>query len=105
MAVADFSATLETWLPLVNFDNAESICCQRVTMLLKKCASEIRDARKKGRRGNKQPAMDLGARAGKKVRSNLPEFPNTTFLVVISWVSNCKDMVLAPKNPKPCIQM
>ena len=32
------------------------------------------------------------------MRSNLPEFPNTTFTVKISWESNGKDMVLAPKQ-------
>jgi len=41
-AVADFLATFETWLPLVNFDNAEWIRQQWVEMFLKKCASEIR---------------------------------------------------------------
>jgi hypothetical protein len=97
-AVADFLATFETWLPLVNFDNAEWIRRQWVEMFLKKCASEIREARKKGRRGNKRPATDLGERPGKKARSNLPELPNTTFTVMISWVSNGKDMVLAPKQ-------
>ena len=96
--VADFLATFETWLPLVNFDNAEWIRWQWVEMFLKKCASEIREARKKGRRGNKRPATDLGERPGKKARSNLRELPNTTFTVMISWVSNGKDMVLAPKQ-------
>ena len=33
-------------------------------------------------------------------RSNLPELPNTTFTVMIHWVSNCKDMVLAAKQPQ-----
>ena len=41
---------------------------------------------------------DLGERAGNKVRSTLPELPNTLFIVVICWVSNGKDMVLAPKQ-------
>ena len=40
----------------------------------------------------------MGECASKKPRSNLPELPNTTFKVVISWVSNGKDMVLAPKQ-------
>jgi len=97
-AVADFLATFKTWLPSVNFDNAEWIRRQWVEMFLKKCASKIREARKKGRRGNKRPATDLGQRAGKKARSNLPELPNTTFTVMIHWVSNGKDMVLAPKQ-------
>jgi len=34
----------------------------------------------------------------KKARSNLPKLPNTTFIVVICWVSNSKDMVLALKQ-------
>jgi len=59
-AVADFLATFETSLPLVNFDNAEWICQQWVEMFLKKCASEIQEARKKGRRGNKRPPTDFG---------------------------------------------
>ena len=67
-------------------------------MFLKKCASEIQEATKKGRQGNKRPATDLGERVGKKARSNLPELPNTTFTVMIHWVSNGKDMVLAPKQ-------
>jgi len=41
---------------------------------------------------------DLGERPGNKARSNLPELPNTTFTVMIHWVSNCNDMVLAPKQ-------
>jgi hypothetical protein len=40
-AVTDFFATFETWLPLVNFDNAEWIRRQWVEMILKKCESEI----------------------------------------------------------------
>jgi len=67
-------------------------------MFLNKCASEIRKARKKGRRGNKRPATDLGERARNKARSNLPELPNPMFTVMIHWVSNGKDMVLAPKQ-------
>jgi hypothetical protein len=50
MAVADFLVTFENWLPLVNFDNAEWIRRQWVEMFLKKCASQIREVRKKGRR-------------------------------------------------------
>jgi len=42
--------------------------------------------------------MDLGERPGEKVRSNLPELPNTTFTVMIHWVLNGNDMVLAPKQ-------
>jgi hypothetical protein len=33
-------------------------------------------------------ATDLGERAGKKVRGNFPELPNTTFMVVIRRVPN-----------------
>jgi len=87
-AVADFLETFETWLLLENFDNAQWIRRQWVEMFLKKCASEVREARKKGRRGNKRPATDLGERAGKKARGNLPELPNTTFMVVIRRVPN-----------------
>jgi len=54
------------WLPLDTFDNAELIHCQWVEMILKKCASKIREVRKKGRRGNKRPAMDLGKRVSTK---------------------------------------
>jgi len=53
IAVADFLETFETWLPLDNFNNAEWIRRQWVAMFLEKCASKIREARKKGRRGNK----------------------------------------------------
>jgi hypothetical protein len=67
-------------------------------MFLKKCVSEIREARKQQRRGNTCPATDLGKRASKHPRSNLPEFPNTTFKVVIRRVLNGKDMVLTPKQ-------
>jgi hypothetical protein len=31
-------------------------------------------------------------------RSNLPDLPNTTFKVMIHWVSNGQDVVLAPKQ-------
>jgi hypothetical protein len=67
-------------------------------MFLKKCASKLRERKIKGRRGNKRPATDLGTRASKKARSYLPELPNITFMVTIHWVSNGKDMVLAPKQ-------
>jgi len=60
--------------------------------------AQFREARKKGRRGNKRPATDLGEWVGKKVRSNLPEFPKTKFTVMIHWVSNGKEMVLTPKQ-------
>jgi len=67
-------------------------------MCLKKCASKIREARKNGRQGNKWLATDLGDGVGKNVGSNLPELPNTTFMVVIHRVLNGKEMVLAPKQ-------
>jgi len=40
----------------------------------------------------------FGRACGQKARSNLRELPNTTFTVMIHWVSNRKDMVLAPKQ-------
>jgi hypothetical protein len=97
-AVADFLETFETWLPLDNFDNAEWIHHQWVERFLKKCASKTREARKKGRRGNMQLATDLGELPSKKARSNPPELPNTTFMVVICRVSNGKDIVLSPNQ-------
>jgi len=57
-------------------------------MFVKKCASEVGKVRKKGRPGNKTPGTDLGQCMGKKVRSNLPELPNITFMVVICRMSN-----------------
>jgi len=42
--------------------------------------------------------MDLGERASKQVRGNLPEFPNTTFMVVIHWVLNGNNIVLSPNK-------
>jgi len=47
MLVTDFLETFKTWLPLDNFDNAEWIRWQWVEMFLNKCASEIREPRKK----------------------------------------------------------
>jgi len=87
-AVADCLETFEKWLPMENFDDAEWIRRQWVRMFLKKCASEVREARKKGRHGNKRLATDLGERAGNKARGNVPELPNTTFMVVIRRVPN-----------------
>jgi len=81
-----FLKTFETWLPIENFDNAESIRRQWVEMFLKKRASEVREATKNGRRGNKRPTTDLGERVGKKARGNLPELPNRTVMVVICQV-------------------
>ena len=40
----------------------------------------------------------MGEHVGQDARSNLPELPNTSFIVGIRWVSNGKDMVLAPKQ-------
>jgi hypothetical protein len=57
-------------------------------MILKKCANEVREARKKGRCGKKRVATDLGECVGKKSRRNVPELPNTTFMVVIRRVLN-----------------
>ena len=94
--VTDFFATFENWLPLCNFDNAEWIRWQWVAMFLDEIAGEIPKARKNGWRANKRLATDLGERAGKPVRSNLPELPNTTFTVMIHWVSNGNDIVQAP---------
>ena len=87
-AVADFLETFNTWLPWENFDNAEWIWRQWVEMFLKKCASEVWEARKKGRRGNKRPATDFAEHAGKTARGNLPVLPNTTFMIVIRRVPN-----------------
>jgi len=42
--------------------------------------------------------MDLGESVDKKAWSNLPEFLNTLFMVVIRWVSNGKDFILSPKQ-------
>jgi len=87
-AVADFLETFKTWLPLENFNNAEWIWRQWVEMFQKKCANEVRKAKKKGWRGNKRPATDLGERVGIKARGTLSELPNTTFIVVIRHVPN-----------------
>jgi hypothetical protein len=57
-------------------------------MFLNKCASEVREARKKGRQRNKRPGTELGERAGKKARGNVPELPDSTFMVVIRRVPN-----------------
>jgi hypothetical protein len=49
-----------------------------------------------GRQDNMRLATDLGERASQQARSNLPELPNTTVMVVIRRVSNGKDIVLSP---------
>jgi hypothetical protein len=82
-------------MALVHVDNAEWIHQQWVEMFLMKCACAIQEARKKARRGNNQPATDLGEYAGKNARINLPVLRNAIFTVMIHWVSNGKDMVLA----------
>jgi len=97
-AVSDCLVTFENWLPLLISNNAEWIRQQWVEMFLKKFESEIPEVSKKGRRGNKQPVTELGERAGKLAKSNLPELPNTTFTVEIGWVSNGKDFVQASKQ-------
>ena len=56
---------------------------------MRTCASEIWEARKKGRPGNKRPAMNLGERAGNKARGNARELPNSTFMIVIPREPNC----------------
>jgi len=67
-------------------------------MTLEKCWSKIREARKKGRWGNKWPATNLRERTRKKVRSNLLELPNTTFMVLICRVSNGNNIILSPNQ-------
>jgi len=53
MAVADSLQTSENWLLLDTLDNAECFRQQWVEMCLKKCASELWEARKNGWRGIK----------------------------------------------------
>jgi hypothetical protein len=65
-AVRDFLEAFKTWLPLANYDIAEWIRRQRGELFWKKCASKIWEGRKKGRRGNKRPAMDSGELTSKK---------------------------------------
>jgi len=88
MVVADFLVTVETGLHLHKFDHAKWIWWQCVEMCLKKCASEIWESRKKGRRVNTQTATDLAECACKTATGNLPEIPNTTFIIVIRRVPN-----------------
>jgi len=94
---ADFLKTFGNWPPLFNFDNAESNRRQWMEMFLKKCSSDIREERKKVRRGSKSPGIDLGMRASKQATSTLPELPNSAFMDAFGSVSNRKDMVLTPK--------
>jgi hypothetical protein len=88
MVVTNFLETFKTWLPLENIDNVSWIQRQWVEMFLKKCASVTREVRKKRRRGNKRPAIELGECVGKKMRRNLAELPNTPFMVVIRRVQS-----------------
>jgi len=83
MAFADFLETIGTSLRLDNFDNAECIQRQWVEMVLKKCASEDQEVKKNGMGGNKRLATDWGECVGNNVIGNLPELPNTPFLIVI----------------------
>jgi hypothetical protein len=83
MVVADFLNTIQTWLRLENFNNAEWIWQEWVQMFIKKCASEVREAKEKGSSSNKRPATDLGEHRGNIPRGNVPKLPNTTFMVVI----------------------
>ena len=50
---------------------------------LKKFASEVQEARKKGSRRNKRPATDLSEPGGNTATGNITELPNTTFMIVI----------------------
>jgi len=52
-AVADIVETLETWLPLEIFDNADGIRRQWAEMSVRKCAYKVPEVREKGRRSNK----------------------------------------------------
>jgi hypothetical protein len=88
MAVADILETFQTWLPLGHLNDAEWIQWKWVEMILKTCASEVREARKKGRRGNMWLVMDLGEHVGKKAKGNVTELPNSAFMDVIRWVPN-----------------
>jgi len=91
MVVAEFFETFETWPSFQYFGNAEWIRRQWVEMFLKKCASEVQEVGKKGMWGTKQPAMDLGDHMGNQARGNIPQLPNTTFMVVIRQVPNAKN--------------
>ena len=73
---------------LENIVPAEWIWRHLVEMFLKKCASAVQEVMKKGKRVNKRPAMDLGECASNTTRGNIPELPNTTFMVVICQVPN-----------------
>jgi len=98
MAVAECLETFPNWLPFGNFDNDEWIWWHLVELYLKKSASTILEARKKGSRGDKRPVTDWGEHVCQEPRINLSELPNTMFWVLICWVSNGKEIVLAPKQ-------
>ena len=51
-----------------------------------------------GEERQQQLATDLVERVSKQGRSNLLKSRNTTFMVVIRWVLNRKDMFLAPNQ-------
>jgi len=94
--VEDALDTFENCLPLDYYEYAECIQWLQVEMLLKTCASGIQGVRKKGRRSNIQPAMNLGVSVGKQARGNLPELPNTMIMVVIAWLPNGDDIIKTP---------
>jgi isopropylmalate/homocitrate/citramalate synthase len=68
MAVAACLVTLETWLALEDFKNAEWIRRQWVKIFIKHSGNEFREVRKMGRRGKMRPATDVveSARAIKR---------------------------------------
>jgi hypothetical protein len=82
-AVADYLQTFETWLHLCNFDNVEWIWRQLVEMVLNKRASDVRKVMKNASRFILGQTTDLGKRAGKHLRGNVPVLPNTSFMVVV----------------------
>jgi len=86
--VAHFMETVDIWLHLENFDNTKWIQWWWVAMFLKKCGSEVQEARRKGRQGHKRLATDFGDPAGNNARAILAELPNSSFLVVIHRVPN-----------------
>jgi len=57
-------------------------------MFLKKCASAVQKAQKKGWQCNKQRVTDFRKCTGNQARGNFPEVRNKTFLVAISEVLN-----------------
>ena len=70
-------------------------------MVLKKCAGEVCEVRKKGRRGNKQLVMHLGEHAGNTARCNIPEMPNTTFRIVMLRVPICNNDQISSNPLQP----